>query len=108
MTPRPRRTGPVSQRIVKNLRAMRRARRISTLALSEMITDAGYPVSGQILRNQELGRVGHVSIDFVLAVCQALDVALIDLTSEFLCQQCHSFPPVGFTCNECGTVGSTS
>jgi transcriptional regulator with XRE-family HTH domain len=99
-------TEPVSAALIAEVRNRRQAARISARALAEAMTKAGYPISREVISNQESGRVGSVSVDFLAASARALGTTGIALLAAFLepCPTCAGRPPVGFTCNTCGAA----
>lgn len=89
--------------VVRQLRRLRIQRGLSASALAEAITASGHAAGRGVITNHELGRVQAATIDFVVAAAKALGVSLAELLEDTPCEACAGAPPVGFTCNRCGS-----
>jgi transcriptional regulator with XRE-family HTH domain len=94
---------PLSAELIAKVRTLRKIQKISAEALTQRMTDAGYPIRRPVLANMEGGRVATVSIDFLDAAAKALGTDLVTLIEQPApCSKCLGNPPAGFTCNTCG------
>ena len=94
---------PLSAEVIAKVRALRRIKKMSGQALTDRMTELGYPIKRSVLANTESGRVASVSVDFADTAAQALGTDLVTLLTEPVsCPSCKGEPPVGFTCNTCG------
>ena len=103
--PRNPRPLPLSQQAFVNMRVLRDRVRMSQRALAERLTEEGVPTTRQVLAGQERGGVvDRMSVDQAVALTRIFNVSLDQLCREPLCEQCKGIPPVGYTCNSCGTT----
>lgn len=100
-------TAAISAEVIAKLRELRQIQKVSAQMLAERMTELGYPVPRVVISNLENGRRAEVSIDHVVYAARALGTTVTALLEEpVACPQCKGEPPVGFTCNTCGTGGT--
>lgn len=110
------RTSPtaLNDRVIHNVRRLRKIRGWSAEELAARLTEAGCPIGWNVIATREsrAGResrhdASRISVDELFAFAAALDVPVTDLISEVSrCRRCEGAPPAGFTCNACGEVGA--
>lgn len=96
---------PLEREIIEGLRAVRRAKKVSCEELSRRLGDNGYRLSAVSVRSYENGRTGSLPVSFVEAAATVLGVPVAQMLVPAGCLRCAGHPPVGFTCNSCGTGG---
>lgn len=95
---------PVAARVIAELVAARRAKKVSAQKLADGMTAAGYPINRSVIANLESGRRAEVSVGHLAAAALVLglDAAAI-LRRAAPCPKCQNEPPPGFACKTCGT-----
>lgn len=83
------------------MRALRKKRGMSCQDIVEELSRRGNRQTRSTITSQELGRVGAISIDQVVALADIFGCAITDLLAP-LCATCSNEPPAGFTCGTCG------
>jgi transcriptional regulator with XRE-family HTH domain len=97
-------TAPISAEVIAKLRTLRKIKQISGQTLADRMTQLGYPIARVAISKMETGRRDEVSVDLVAAAAQALGTTIVALLNEpVACPQCKGEPPIGFTCNTCGS-----
>lgn len=96
-------TEPIAARVVRELTALRRQRKISAQQLADRMTAAGYPINRSSIANLENGRREEISVGHLAIAAQILgaDPAAI-LRRAAPCPRCANDPPAGFACKTCG------
>lgn len=97
---------PVTRAVIQTVRKLRQDRGLSTRQLAELMTASGYPTKRATLAAAETGLRKEVSIDWIWAVSQALNVSLKVIVQGPDCSGCMDDPPAGFSCNSCGRVSA--
>jgi transcriptional regulator with XRE-family HTH domain len=95
---------PASSRLIARIRTMRKMRGMSQQQLAERITAAGYRIGRVGIANSEAGARKELPSDFAFAAATVFGVSVERLLSDVTCTACQDIPPVGFSCNICGTA----
>lgn len=96
-------TEPIAARVIAELVAARRQKRVSAQKLADDMTAAGYPIKRAVIANLETGRRPELSVGHLVAAAQVLGVdAAAILRRAAPCPQCRNEPPAGFACRTCG------
>jgi hypothetical protein len=99
--------GNAGNNVRRNVRALRQARRMTYVELSQKLTTAGSPIPVLGLRRIENG-TRRVDADDLVALAATFGIAPALLLEEPTgCGTCQGAPPPGFACNECGTGSAT-
>lgn len=93
---------PVTTDVVRRIRALRHRHGMSAQALADLMTQHGYPVLRSAIALAENGRRHEISVDWLAAAAQALNVSITTLWHGPACLQCSDSPPGGYSCNACG------
>lgn len=95
--------GPAGDTVRRNVRRLRRERRLTVERLAELITEQ----KGRSLPASGLTRLEHgqrrIDVDDLVALAAVLGVTpaqLLDPPTE--CAACQGTPPPGFACRTCG------
>ena len=91
----------VSRRLVGVVRDIRTRRGWSAAELARRVTDAGFPVTREVLTNTET-RSQYVTVDLLVGLAAAFNMKPSELLESDFCRQCGGEPPVGFECTICG------
>lgn len=99
-----------SRRVGRNVRLLRKARHLSVLDLVALCrAKADYPMTRFAVYAVENGynrgaraTPRSVSVEELVALACALDVAAAHLLTEPDCAVCNGAPPQGFVCGTCG------
>lgn len=94
---------PVTHFAITRIRAIRKQRGITAEELAEAMTRAGYRVDRPLITRAEIGMRKEISVDWLMAAAEALDVPPASLLGRPSCEQCLDVPPPGFSCTTCGT-----
>lgn len=95
---------PLSADMMHQIRTLRQIQKVSAQTLANRITALGFTVSREMIANLEGGRKQTVPFDFVVRAAEALGSTLPELLAgPVKCPTCSGNPPVGFTCNTCGS-----
>lgn len=97
---------PFTDRVVANVRTLRRRRRWSAARLAEEMVARGHWMTRGIIANREVGRTGGVTVDDLVGFAKVFGLEPSELLADHppvACQKCMDEPPAGFTCNACGT-----
>jgi transcriptional regulator with XRE-family HTH domain len=96
-------TQPVTALVIRELAAIRRAKKVSAQTLADRMTAAGYAIKRAVIANLESSRRAEVSVDHLVAAAQALGVDAASILRRCApCPQCKNEPPAGFVCRTCG------
>ena len=98
--------GPVGDIVRRNVEELRKARRLSLRALSELLAEAGRPIFPSGLLNVSRG-VRRVDVDDLVALAKVLGTSPAALLGLASCGTCGDSPPAGFTCQTCEREGAT-
>jgi transcriptional regulator with XRE-family HTH domain len=83
------------------VRLLRERRGWSQEQFADALGAAGARILRTSIGNMETGRA-CVSLAQAAAMASVLDVSLDALVVGIQCERCKGFPPVGFSCNDCG------
>lgn len=93
---------PISADVIAKLRTLRKILGVSAQDMADRMTELGFPVLRSTLANAECGRKAALTLDYA---AQALGTDLAALMANpVACPSCKGEPPIGFTCNVCGTT----
>ena len=98
---------PVTYIAVSRIRDVRRQRGITAAFLAEEMTNAGYRVDRTWIVKAENGGRQEISVDWLMAAAEVLNVPPSSLLGKPSCSACYDAPPLGFACNECGAGAPT-
>jgi hypothetical protein len=104
--------GPRGKTVARNVRYFRKSRGLSAGDLAaktdnRLSLDAVKKIEAAV--NPDATFVRRVDVDDLFVLASALGInpgVLLDPLAG--CDTCHGVPPLGFTCNECGTDGTRS
>lgn len=98
---------PATQFAVNRIRTIRKQRGMTAAELAEGMTRAGYRVDRTWITKAENGGRQEISVDWLMAAAEVLDVPAVSLLGKPCCEQCNDAPPPGFACTKCGAGSST-
>jgi transcriptional regulator with XRE-family HTH domain len=96
-----------SRIVAANILAQRKSRGWTVRVMSEKLAQAGRPLLASGVTKIELGS-RRVDVDDLVAFSAAFGVDPASMLARPGCATCNGAPPVGFTCNECGTAAGCS
>lgn len=94
---------PISEAVIGRVRSLRKGRGLTAKELAQIMTDCGYPTTRTAIAQAECGYRKEISVDWLWSASQALRVPVNKVLFGPDCATCDDNPPVGFTCNSCGT-----
>jgi transcriptional regulator with XRE-family HTH domain len=97
---------PVTHVAIDRIRAVRKQRGMTAAALAEGMTRAGYRVERTWIVKAENGGRQEISVDWLMAAAEVLDVPPASLLGKPSCEQCYDTPPPGFACTTCGATAA--
>lgn len=97
---------PVTHVAITRIRTVRKQRGVTAAELAEGMTRAGYRIDRTLITSAEVGRRQEISVDWLMAAAEVLDVPPVSLLGKPSCEQCHDAPPAGFACTACGAVAA--
>lgn len=93
-----------SAAVIDRIRQNRKTRNMSVQALADGMKQHGYSTLRSALANMEGSRVRNVPVDLVYAAAAVFKIPVRELLDGPRCSTCQDTPPVGFTCNSCGST----
>jgi transcriptional regulator with XRE-family HTH domain len=93
---------PVTRLAVARIRDIRRQRGVTAEALAKGMTAAGYQIERTWIVKAENGGRAQISVDWLMAAAEVLDVPVTALLAKPNCTACCDAPPPGFACTTCG------
>ncbi|WP_073946500.1 helix-turn-helix domain-containing protein [Streptomyces kebangsaanensis] len=93
---------PITRIAVARIRDIRKQRGITAEVLAKGMTEAGYRVDRTWIVKAENGGRAQISVDWLMAAAEALDVPASALLAKPNCTACCDAPPPGFACTTCG------
>lgn len=98
---------PIAARVIAELVAVRRAKKVSAQKLADEMTAAGYPINRGVIANLESGRRAELSVGHLVIAAQVLGIDAASVIRRCApCPQCKNAPPDGFACKTCGADAS--
>lgn len=97
---------PVTRAVVARICDMRKQRGTTAAALAAAMTKAGYRVDRTSIFKAENGDREQISVDWLVAAAEVLDVPASALLSKPDCTACLDTPPPGFACTTCGATAA--
>ncbi|MFE3202135.1 hypothetical protein [Embleya sp. NPDC059237] len=98
---------PITAEVARRMRARRKAIQMTLVDQAAAMTEAGYPMSHTGICDIEKGYRRDLPIRLIVAAAVALHTRVADLLPDpGSCPTCEGSPPLGFSCNACGSGGS--
>jgi transcriptional regulator with XRE-family HTH domain len=98
---------PVTHVAIQRIRDIRKRRDMTVADLAERMTKAGYKTDRTLIAHAERGIRREISVDWLMAAAEVLNVPPASLLGKPSCEQCYDVPPPGFACTKCGSSAPT-